>query len=49
MYQFDVTDLVRTWLLGTTPDLGLAIAPVIDTSVDERLLMRFQVQMILHQ
>lgn len=42
-YQLDVTDLVRTWLDGSTPNYGLAIAPVIDASVDEGLLTRFQV------
>jgi hypothetical protein len=42
-YQLDVTDLVRAWLNGAAPNYGLAIAPVIDTSVDEGLLTRFQV------
>jgi serine/threonine protein kinase len=42
-YQLDVTDLVRAWLDGRTPNHGLAIAPVIDPSVDEGLLTRFQV------
>ena len=42
-YQLDVTDIVRAWLEGGTPNYGLAIAPVIDTSVDEGLLTRFQV------
>ena len=34
-YQLDVTDLVRSWLDGGAPNHGLAIAPVIDPSVDE--------------
>jgi Protein kinase domain/Disaggregatase related repeat len=42
-YQFDVTDLVKSWLDGRTPNLGLAIAPVIDPSVDEGVLSRFQI------
>jgi len=42
-YQLDVTDLVRTWLDGEAPNHGLAIAPVIDPSVDEGTLTRFQV------
>jgi len=41
-YQIDVTDLVRAWLDGGTPNHGLAIAPVSDPSVDEGLLTRFQ-------
>jgi hypothetical protein len=41
-YQLDVTDLVRAWL-DKTPNHGLAIAPVIDPSVDEGILTRFQV------
>jgi hypothetical protein len=42
-YQLDVTDLVRSWLDGGAPNHGLAIAPVIDRSVDEGLKTRFQV------
>jgi hypothetical protein len=42
-YQFDVTNLVRSWLDGSALNLGLAIAPVIDPSVDEGILSRFQV------
>jgi hypothetical protein len=42
-YQLDVTDLVRSWLDGGVPNHGLAIAPVIDASVDEGLSTRFQV------
>jgi hypothetical protein len=42
-YQLDVTDLVRSWLEGGTPNHGLAIAPVIDPGVDEGLRTRFQV------
>jgi serine/threonine protein kinase len=42
-YQLDVTDLVRTWLSAGAPNYGLAIAPVIDPSVDEGVLTRFQV------
>jgi hypothetical protein len=42
-YQLDVTDLVRSWLDGGVRNDGLAIAPVIDPSVDEGLLTRFQI------
>jgi hypothetical protein len=42
-YRFDVTDVVRSWLEGSATNLGLAIAPVIDPSVDEGILSRFQV------
>ncbi len=42
-YQLDVTDLVRTWQGGRAPNHGLAIAPVIDASVDQGILTRFQV------
>jgi serine/threonine protein kinase len=42
-YQLDVTDIVRAWLAGETPNDGLAIAPVIDPTVDEGLLTRFQI------
>ena len=42
-YQFDVTDLVKSWLDGGTQNLGVAIAPVIDPSVDEGVLSRFQI------
>jgi len=42
-YQIDVTDLVHSWLDGTSPNHGLAIAPVIDPGVDEGVLTRFQV------
>ena len=42
-YRLDVTDLVRTWLDGGAPNHGLAIAAVIDPSVDEGIQTRFQV------
>jgi hypothetical protein len=42
-YRLDVTGLVRSWLDGTAPNHGLAIAPVIDPSVDEGFFTRFQV------
>jgi hypothetical protein len=42
-YQFDVTELARAWLDGSAPNLGVAIAPAIDPSVDEGILSRFQV------
>jgi serine/threonine protein kinase len=42
-YQLDVTNLVRSWLDGSVPNFGLAIAPVIDPGVDENVLSRFQV------
>jgi serine/threonine protein kinase len=42
-YRLDVTDLVRSWLGGEVPNLGLAIAPAIDSSVDGGIQSRFQV------
>jgi hypothetical protein len=42
-YQLDVTELVRTWLDGGAPNHGLAIAPVIDPSVDGGSMTRFQI------
>ena len=42
-YQLDVTDLVHSWLVGGAPNHGLAIAPVIDPSVDENFMTRFQI------
>ena len=42
-YQLDVTDLVQSWLDGGAPNHGLAIAPVIDPSVDEGVMTRFQI------
>jgi hypothetical protein len=41
-YQLDVTDFVRSWLDGSIPNFGLAIAPVIDPGVDENFFTRFQ-------
>ena len=35
--------MVHSWLDGGAPNYGLAIAPVIDPSVDEGTLTRFQV------
>jgi hypothetical protein len=42
-YRLDVTDLVRSWLDGEAPNHGLAIAPVIDSGVDEGSMTRFQI------
>jgi hypothetical protein len=42
-YQLDVTDLMRAWQSGETPNVGVAVAPVIDPSVDEGILTRFQI------
>jgi serine/threonine protein kinase len=42
-YQFDVTDMVRMWQEGGAPNHGLAIAPVIDPSVDAGIQSRFQI------
>jgi hypothetical protein len=41
-HRIDVTELARAWLNGE-PNFGLAIAPVIDPSVDENFFTRFQV------
>ncbi len=42
-YKLEVTDIVQSWLSGQAPNNGMAIAPVIDPSVDEGFLTRFQV------
>jgi hypothetical protein len=42
-YRLDVTPLARSWLDGSTPNYGLAIAPVVDPSVDGGYVSRFQV------
>jgi len=42
-YQLDVTDIVNMWQGGGAPNHGLAIAPVIDPTVDEGILTRFQI------
>ncbi|MEO6809939.1 MAG: DNRLRE domain-containing protein, partial [Isosphaeraceae bacterium] len=42
-YEIDVTPLVRAWLDGSRPNLGLAIAPVSDRSIDDGNSTRFQV------
>lgn len=42
-YHLDATDLVRTWLAHPARNLGAAIAPVIDRSVDDGQVTRFQV------
>jgi hypothetical protein len=42
-YQLDVTQMVRAWQEGGAPNHGLAIAPVIDPSVDGGTLSRFQI------
>ena len=42
-YELDVTELVHSWLVGGTPNHGLAIAPEIDPSVDENSKTRFQI------
>jgi serine/threonine protein kinase len=41
-YQLDVTEMVRAWQGGTMPNHGMAVAPVIDPSVDGGILSRFQ-------
>lgn len=42
-YQLDVTELVRSWIDGSMVNCGLALAPVIDPSVDEGVRSRFQI------
>lgn len=42
-YEIDITPLVRAWLDGKRPNLGLAIAPVSDRSIDEGHSTRFQI------
>ena len=41
--RLDVTDAVHSWLAGSTPNLGLAVVPVSDRSIDEGYQTRFQV------
>jgi len=42
-YRIDVTDMVKGWVSGKSPNYGMAIAPVIDRSVDDGHWTRFQV------
>ena len=42
-YLLDVTNLMRTWLDGKSPNHGLAIAPVIDPAIDQGTHARFQI------
>jgi hypothetical protein len=42
-YQLDVTDIVRDWMERDSPNNGLAIAPLIDPSVDKGIQSRFQI------
>jgi serine/threonine protein kinase len=42
-YQLDVTKLVRSWLGGESPNYGIAIAPILDPSVDGGTQSRFQI------
>ena len=47
-YKIDVTQMVTGWLSGKSPNYGLAIASVIDRSVDEGHMTRFQVYATEH-
>ena len=42
-YKFDVTGIVSLWLSGKAPNYGLAVASVVDRSVDEGNYTRNQV------
>ena len=42
-YRLDVTDMVRGWLSGNKPNYGLAIAPLIDQTVDRGQFSRIQI------
>lgn len=42
-YQLDVTAIVQSWLDGSQPNHGLALAPVIDRAIDDGSLSRFQI------
>jgi len=42
-YKIEVTGMVREWVSGKSPNHGVAIASVIDRSVDEGQWTRFQV------
>jgi len=41
--QVDVTDAVRSWLDGATPNHGLVLLPIPDRTVDDGAHTRFQV------
>jgi hypothetical protein len=47
-YQLDVTPLARSWLAGTQPNHGVAIAPVIDRAIDRGHQSRFQLYSSRH-
>ncbi len=42
-YRLDVTGLARQWISGKVPNYGVAIAPVIDRSIDDGQYTRLQV------
>lgn len=47
-YQLDVTTMVRAWLDGSSPNYGLAIAPVKDPAIDGKMGTRFQMYSSKH-
>lgn len=42
-YRLDVTEIVRGWLSGKQENLGLALTPVVDRSVDDGHHTRMQI------
>lgn len=42
-YQIDVTSLVKSWVLGESPNHGLAIVPVSDRAIDDGAWTRLQI------
>jgi hypothetical protein len=42
-YQVDVTAMVRDWLFGTRANLGCAVVPLPDRSIDDGHFTRFQI------
>ncbi len=42
-YQLDVTEMVRDWLTGKSPNHGMAIAPQVDRKIDDGQYSRMQI------
>lgn len=42
-YRLDITEEVRAWLSHATPNYGVAIAPLLDSSVDDGHFSRIQI------
>jgi len=48
-YRLDVSELVRGWLSGKEPNHGLAVAPMMDSEVDEGVSSRLQLYASEHR